>query len=73
MSQGINKRDAVMKHSSAFLPKAQKFLCWQVFWLALLSEAFPFRRIETVALKFPKALNELTAAGTAPELNGIPF
>jgi hypothetical protein len=44
---------------------------WQVFWLASLFAAFP-SRIGTVA-EVAKALQRLTAAGTAPVSHRIPF
>jgi hypothetical protein len=46
---------------------------WQVFWLVRFFEAFPSRKLETVAKDFQKHLFGLTAAGTAPDFNGIPF
>jgi hypothetical protein len=43
---------------------------WQVFWLVPVSEAFP--SVKTVT-GFQKHVAGLTAAGTAPALNRIPY
>ena len=54
-----------------FHPKATKlYYLWQVFWLVLVLSAFPFKRTVTEMIKH---FYELTAAGTAPDLNWIPF
>ena len=60
---------------TSFVPEAfvhiQKGF-WQVFWLTLLSDAFPTRKTRQW-LEFQKAILRLTAAGTAPDSNRIPY
>ena len=56
-----------------FIPKSVhlKFY-WQVFWLAFSNCSLPIRQLTESGI-FAIKLLWLTAAGTAPDLNRIPF
>jgi len=59
--------------STALLPKRLLKNCglWQVFWLTLLSDAFP-SVVDAQWRGFRKRIKRLTAAGTAPVFHRIP-
>jgi hypothetical protein len=63
---------ALTAFTAAFHPKA--LICnatWQVFWLARFSR--PSHPLGAVTFVLEKHCNELTAAGTAPDLHRIPI
>jgi hypothetical protein len=62
----------VTECSLTFDPKVNFFSPGQVFWLVLVSEVFPFLEWNSDEENRETAC-ELTAAGTAPVSNRVPF